>query len=152
MKKKPRDFHVVIERDEDGWLVASVPQLPGCHTQAKTYDTLMKRIREAIEACLGGCDHVPVQIEFEWRALSQNRCHLNNSDPGAGMAAMNCASFGHRSRAKQNGWGSDRDIVGKPVIGILNTWSDLNSCHMHGRDELRAIAHGRSRTGADRGR
>ena len=54
MKKKPRDFHVVIEPDEDGWLVASVPQLPGCHTQAKTYDTLMKRVREAIEACLGG--------------------------------------------------------------------------------------------------
>ena len=39
-------------------------------------------------------------------------------------------SFGHRSRAKQNGWGSE-DIVGKPVIGILNTWSDLNSCQMH---------------------
>lgn len=54
MKKKPRDFHVVIERDEDGWLVASVPQLRGCHTQAKTYYTLMKRVREAIEACLGG--------------------------------------------------------------------------------------------------
>ena len=53
MKKKLRDFHVVIERDEDGWLVASVPQISGCYTQAKTYDTLMKRIREAIEVCLG---------------------------------------------------------------------------------------------------
>lgn len=64
MKKKPRDFHVVIERDEEGWLVASVPQIPGCHTQAKTYDTLMKRIREAIEACLGVEGVEPDKSEF----------------------------------------------------------------------------------------
>ncbi len=64
MKKKPRDFHVVIERDEDGWLVASVPQIPGCHTQAKTYDTLMKRVREAIEACLSVSDVIPEKTEF----------------------------------------------------------------------------------------
>ena len=46
------EFNVVIERDKDNWLVASVPTLRGCHTQAKTLDTLMKRIREAIELCL----------------------------------------------------------------------------------------------------
>jgi predicted RNase H-like HicB family nuclease len=45
-------FNVVIERDSEGYYVASVPVLPGCHTQAKTLDTLMKRIREAIELCL----------------------------------------------------------------------------------------------------
>jgi predicted RNase H-like HicB family nuclease len=45
-------FAVVVERDEDGYYVASVPELPGCHTQAKTLDELMKRIREAIEAYL----------------------------------------------------------------------------------------------------
>ncbi|MDB4632572.1 L-arabinonate dehydratase [bacterium] len=39
-------------------------------------------------------------------------------------------SFGHRSRAKQMGWDSE-DWEGKPVIGILNTWSDLNTCHTH---------------------
>lgn len=39
-------------------------------------------------------------------------------------------SFGHRSRAKQAGWGTE-DYVGKPVIGILNSWSEQNSCHMH---------------------
>ncbi len=50
-------------------------------------------------------------------------------------------SFGHRSRAKQNGWGSE-DIVGKPVIGILNTWSDLNSCHMHLRLTADAVKRG----------
>ncbi|MFN7561165.1 MAG: L-arabinonate dehydratase [Prosthecobacter sp.] len=50
-------------------------------------------------------------------------------------------SFGHRSRAKQNGWGNE-DIVGKPIIGILNTWSDLNSCHMHLRLTADAVKRG----------
>ncbi len=45
-------FNVIIERDEDGYLVASVPSLRGCHTQAKTLDQLMERIQEAIELCL----------------------------------------------------------------------------------------------------
>ena len=52
MKRKTREFHVVVERDEDGWYVASVPTLRGCHTQAKSLDLLMKRIREAIDLCL----------------------------------------------------------------------------------------------------
>lgn len=47
-----REFNVLIERDEDGYLVATVPALRGCHTQAKSFDTLMKRVREAIELCL----------------------------------------------------------------------------------------------------
>ena len=47
-----REFNVVIERDAEGYYVASVPELVGCHTQAKSLDTLMKRIREAIELCL----------------------------------------------------------------------------------------------------
>jgi len=45
MKEK---FSVLIERDEDGFFIASVPQLPGCHTQAKTMDELLNRVREAI--------------------------------------------------------------------------------------------------------
>ncbi len=49
---KKREFHVIIEEDNDGYLVGTVPELRGCHTQAKTLDTLMKRIREAIELCL----------------------------------------------------------------------------------------------------
>ena len=47
-----REFDVVVERDEDGYYVASVPALRGCHTQAKSLDTLMVRVREAIELCL----------------------------------------------------------------------------------------------------
>jgi predicted RNase H-like HicB family nuclease len=45
-------FGVVVERDEDGCYIASVPELPGCHTQAKTLDELTRRIREAIQAYL----------------------------------------------------------------------------------------------------
>ena len=46
------EFNVVIERDEDGYFVATVPALHGCHTQAKSLDVLMKRVKEAIELCL----------------------------------------------------------------------------------------------------
>ena len=47
-----KEFSVIIEKDEDGYFVASVPTLRGCHTQAKSLDTLIKRIKEAIELCL----------------------------------------------------------------------------------------------------
>ena len=39
-------------------------------------------------------------------------------------------SFGHRSRARQLGLGPE-DWQGKPVIAILNTWSEINPCHLH---------------------
>jgi len=42
-------FSVVVERDEDGYYIASVPALPGCHTQARTLGELTSRIRESIE-------------------------------------------------------------------------------------------------------
>jgi dihydroxy-acid dehydratase len=42
-------------------------------------------------------------------------------------------SFGHRSRAKQMGYARE-DWAGKPVIAIINTWSDINPCHTHFRD------------------
>jgi len=47
-----RAFNVIIERDAEGYYVASVPELSGCHTQAKSLGTLIKRIREAIALCL----------------------------------------------------------------------------------------------------
>lgn len=43
-----REFSVVVERDGEGYFVASVPAIPGCHTQARSLDELMERIREAI--------------------------------------------------------------------------------------------------------
>jgi len=51
--KSQKTFTVLIERDEDGYYVGTVPALRGCHTQAKTLDTLMKRMREAVELCPG---------------------------------------------------------------------------------------------------
>ena len=59
-----REFSVVIERDEEGFYVGSVPELPGCHTQAKSLDTLMKRVREAIALCLEVRGEAPVCNEF----------------------------------------------------------------------------------------
>ena len=47
-----RQFDVVLERDEEGYYVASVPQLPGCHTQARSLDEVTERIREAVALCL----------------------------------------------------------------------------------------------------
>ena len=45
-------FNVLVEEGEDGYLVSEVVELPGCHTQAKTYDELMKRTKEAISLYL----------------------------------------------------------------------------------------------------
>jgi len=46
-------YTVIIEKDEGGWLVSEVVELPGCHTQAKTMDQLLNRTKEAIQAYLG---------------------------------------------------------------------------------------------------
>ena len=57
------EFNVVIEQDADGWFVASVPSRKGCHTQAKSLDVLMKRVREAIELYLE-VEGEPVSNQF----------------------------------------------------------------------------------------
>lgn len=45
-------YNVIVEEGEDGYLISEVVGLPGCHTQAKTYDELIKRTKEAIRAYL----------------------------------------------------------------------------------------------------
>ena len=45
------NFDVIITQDEDGYFVASVPSLPGCHTQARSLEELALRIKEAIALC-----------------------------------------------------------------------------------------------------
>ena len=52
-------FTIVIEKDEDGMLTATVPSLRGCHTQAKTLPTLLSRVKEAIDLCLDVEDASP---------------------------------------------------------------------------------------------
>lgn len=59
-----REFNVILERDSEGYYVASVPELPGCHTQARSLDKLMVRIREAIELCLEVERDLPRASEF----------------------------------------------------------------------------------------
>ena len=58
-----REFSVIVERDGEGYYVASVPELPGCHTQARSLDKLIVRIREAIELCL--------EVERDVRATAE---------------------------------------------------------------------------------
>ncbi|CAN0504205.1 unnamed protein product, partial [Phaeothamnion confervicola] len=50
-------------------------------------------------------------------------------------------SFGHRSRTKQMGYARE-DFAGKPVIGILNTWNDLNTCHSHFKQRVDEVKRG----------
>ena len=45
-----KKYTVIIEKDENGWLVSEVVGLLGCHTQAKTMDQLIERTKEAIQA------------------------------------------------------------------------------------------------------
>lgn len=54
MKKQAKvlQFKVIIEQDENGWFVASVPELPGCYTQGKTLEQVRERIKEVIELVL----------------------------------------------------------------------------------------------------
>lgn len=52
MKREVMDFTVVIEQDDDGWYIATVPELQGCHTQGKTMDQVLERLKEAIELCV----------------------------------------------------------------------------------------------------
>lgn len=47
-----RSFKVIIEKDEAGYYIADIPELKGCHTQAKNKKVLMQRVREVIELCL----------------------------------------------------------------------------------------------------
>jgi len=63
---------VVVERDGEGFYVATVPELQGCHTQAHSLDKLMSRVREAIELCLevrreGGSQNEFIRVQ--WAAL-----------------------------------------------------------------------------------
>lgn len=47
-----KSYDVIIEKDSDGFYVATVPEIPGCHTQAKSLDELVKRTKEVIELCI----------------------------------------------------------------------------------------------------
>lgn len=58
-----RAFNIIIEEGEDGYLISEVVELPGCHTQAKTLDELMKRTKEAVSLCFK-CEKYPKIEKF----------------------------------------------------------------------------------------
>ncbi len=58
------DFNVIIERDSEGYYVGTVPALRGCHSQARSLDELMIRIREAIQVCLEAQGDSPEPLDF----------------------------------------------------------------------------------------
>jgi predicted RNase H-like HicB family nuclease len=59
-----KDFNIIIERDSEGYYVGSVPSLRGCHTQARSLDALVERMREAIELCLEIEDEEAEGLDF----------------------------------------------------------------------------------------
>ena len=59
-----KQFNVVIEQEGEGYYIASVPALRGCHTQAKSVDELMERIKEAIELCMEVRNEQIEQLDF----------------------------------------------------------------------------------------
>ena len=59
-----RKYTAVIEKDEDGWLVSEVIELPGCHTQAKTMEQLIERTKEAIKAYLDNSEEQDISPNF----------------------------------------------------------------------------------------
>ena len=58
-----KTFNVIIERDAENFYIATVPELKGCHTQAKSLDVLLERIKESIELCVE-VNEVPITTEF----------------------------------------------------------------------------------------
>jgi predicted RNase H-like HicB family nuclease len=63
-KTKKHEFSVIVERDQEGYCMASVPELRGCHTQARSLDKLIERVREAIELCLEVEQDTSARTEF----------------------------------------------------------------------------------------
>ena len=59
-----KKYTIIIEKDEAGWLVSEVVELPGCHTQAKSMDELLKRTKEAIQAYLKTSEEPEISDEF----------------------------------------------------------------------------------------
>ncbi len=55
-------------------------------------------------------------------------------------------SFGHRSRMMQLGF-AEEDFIGRPIIGVLNTWSEINSCHSHFRERAQDVKRGVAQAG-----
>ncbi len=65
-----KEFNMLIEKGEDGFLLSEVIELPGCHSQAKTMDELIKRTRKAISLYLK-CQDKPIEIKETFIGLQK---------------------------------------------------------------------------------
>lgn len=93
----------MVEKDEDGYLVATVPTLPGCHTQARSMDDLLERAKEAIEAYL--------------EAYTGSRCYASKEEVISDAVK---ALFKQRPELEKKivtGSTKDQKIAEKPPIG-----------------------------------
>ena len=70
-RQMAKAFDVIIERDEEGYYVATVLELPGCHTQARSLDELNKRIKEAIVLCLQVTNEHTAKSSLEFIGLQR---------------------------------------------------------------------------------
>lgn len=78
--------------------------------------------------------------------MNQNRKTPDQLRSARWFAPDDLRSFGHRSRMMQMGLGPE-DWEGRPVIGILNTWSEMNPCHLHFRDRAEDVKKGIAQAG-----
>ena len=65
-----REFNIIIDEGKDGYLISEVIELPGCHTQAKSMDELIKRTKEAISLYLK-CQDKPIEITERFIGLQK---------------------------------------------------------------------------------
>ena len=64
---KVLNFKAIIKQDEDGVFVASVPAIPGCHSQGRTYEEALENIQEAVELCLEVAEENPsYKAKIDW--------------------------------------------------------------------------------------
>ncbi len=65
-----KEFNIIIEKGEDGYLISEVVSLPGCHTQARSFDELIKRTKEAISLYLK-CQTNPMKIKDKFIGIQK---------------------------------------------------------------------------------
>ncbi len=80
-------YNVIIEKGEDGYLISEVVELPGCHTQAKTYDELLKRTKEAIEVMTG--QHAEIILESDLRLQYVEKARIMSDEKSIKVGSIN---------------------------------------------------------------
>jgi predicted RNase H-like HicB family nuclease len=84
------EYNVIIEKGEDGYLISDVLEIPGCHTQAKTMDELIKKTKEAMGLCLEvEKKGEPKQIEFPLKFIGIQKIEYKGKITSANSKRVN---------------------------------------------------------------